>query len=64
MQHLNYKELGTKLCQCSPPRELRLAILNDVWKVPCSLAINCSVNIYVVETLATCCLGVDVMRHM
>lgn len=32
-QYLNYKLLGTKLCECNPPRELRLAILNDVWKV-------------------------------
>ncbi|KAJ7530606.1 hypothetical protein O6H91_14G009800 [Diphasiastrum complanatum] len=32
-QHLNYILLGTKLCQCNSPRELRLLVLNDIWKV-------------------------------
>lgn len=32
-QHLNYKLLGEKLCECSPPRENQLTILNEVWKV-------------------------------
>ncbi|KAG0616815.1 hypothetical protein M758_5G143800 [Ceratodon purpureus] len=32
-QHLNYKLLGEKLCECSPPRENQLVILNEAWKV-------------------------------
>lgn len=33
-QYLNYRLLGTKLCECNNmPRELRLTVLNDIWKV-------------------------------
>jgi hypothetical protein len=32
-QHLNYKLLGEKLCECSPPREDQLAIFDEAWKV-------------------------------
>lgn len=32
-QYLNYRLLGTKLCECNPPIELRLTVLNDIWKV-------------------------------
>ncbi|OAE19391.1 hypothetical protein AXG93_698s1200 [Marchantia polymorpha subsp. ruderalis] len=32
-QYMNYRLLGLKLCECSPPREFRLTVLNDVWRV-------------------------------
>ncbi|KAH6556645.1 hypothetical protein KP509_1Z165700 [Ceratopteris richardii] len=32
-QYLNYRLLAMKLCECHPPRDLRLSILNDIWKV-------------------------------
>ncbi|KAL3681400.1 hypothetical protein R1sor_024356 [Riccia sorocarpa] len=32
-QYMNYRLFGMKLCECSPPREFRLAVLNDVWRV-------------------------------
>lgn len=32
-QYMNYRLLGFKLCECSPPRELCLTILNDVLEV-------------------------------
>ncbi|CAK9870815.1 unnamed protein product [Sphagnum jensenii] len=32
-QHLNYRLLGAIICECNPPQEMRLAVLNDVWKV-------------------------------
>ncbi|KAI5060297.1 hypothetical protein GOP47_0024717 [Adiantum capillus-veneris] len=31
-QYLNYRLLGRKLCECHPPAELHLPVLNDVWK--------------------------------
>ncbi|MCO5557198.1 hypothetical protein L7F22_010758 [Adiantum nelumboides] len=32
-QYVNYRLLGIKLCECHPPKELYLSVLNDVWKV-------------------------------
>ncbi|KAL2620467.1 hypothetical protein R1flu_000672 [Riccia fluitans] len=32
-QYMNYRLLGLKLCECSPPREFRFAVLNDIWRV-------------------------------
>ncbi|CAM6113201.1 unnamed protein product [Calypogeia fissa] len=32
-QYMNYRLLGLKLCECSPPREFRLTVLNDIWRV-------------------------------
>ncbi|GBG89861.1 hypothetical protein CBR_g49709 [Chara braunii] len=32
-QHMSYGVLGRKLCECAPPREQRLAVFNDVWRV-------------------------------
>ncbi|MCO5552796.1 hypothetical protein L7F22_006313 [Adiantum nelumboides] len=32
-QYVNYRLLGIKLCECHPPKELYLSVLNDIWKV-------------------------------
>ena len=30
---MNYTLLGAKLCEYNPPEEIRLTVLNDIWKV-------------------------------
>jgi hypothetical protein len=73
-QSSNYRLLGSKLCECSPPREFRLTILNDVWRVVMKytdLSEYLSVaDIFVEYILQNCSeveLGVmlrDIIRHM
>eukprot|EP00250_Pteridium_aquilinum_P035393 c9320_g1_i1 orf=620-3430(-) len=73
-QYLNYRLLGAKLCECHPPRELRITVLNDVWKVVLQfsdLVEYLTVADVFVEYILQCCseteLSVllrDIVKHL
>ncbi|KAG6551128.1 hypothetical protein Mapa_007363 [Marchantia paleacea] len=73
-QYMNYRLLGLKLCECSPPREFRLTVLNDVWRVVMKytdLGEYISVADVFVEYILQNCTEAelliilrDIMRHM